>query len=95
MEWAISVLYSLIQALEMIPVAHSAAVASAMAYGQRPDYMEHGALDDMFGVLRVQRVGRKVAELSRMIKYAKEAGLELPRRKKDRAFVRSVWREKE
>jgi len=95
MEWAISVLYSLIQALEMIPVAHSAAVASAMAYGRRPDYMEHGVLDDMFGMVRTERVGRKVAELARMIKYAREAGLELPRRKKDRAFVRSVWREKE
>jgi multimeric flavodoxin WrbA len=95
MEWAISVLYSLIQALEMVPVAHAAAVASAMAYGKRPDYMEHGVLDDMFGMLRVVRVGRKVAEFARIIKYGKEAGLELPRRKKDREFTRHVWRDKE
>ena len=95
MEWAISVLYSLIQTLEMLPVAHAAAVASAMAYGRRPDFMEHGVLDDLFGMARTQRVGRKVAEIARMIKYAKEAGLELPRREKDKAFVRSVWRDKE
>jgi len=95
MEWAISVLYSLIQALEMIPVAHGAARTSTIAYGKRPDYMEHGVLDDLLGVVMVARVGRKVAELARMIKYAKEAGLELPRRRKEeKIFVRGVWREK-
>lgn len=96
MEWAISVLYSLIQTLEMIPVAHAAAVASTMAYGQRPDYLEHGVLDDLFGMVRTRRVGRKVAEIARMIKYAREAGLELPRGpKREKVFVEGVWKEKE
>ena len=96
MEWAISVIYSLIQTLEMIPVAHATAVASTIAYGRRPDFLEHGVLDDLFGMVRAHMVGRKVAEISRMIKYAREAGLELPRRpKKEKAFVRGVWRDKE
>ena len=96
MEHAIMAIESLIRASEMIPVASGSAVASTMAYGQRPDYLEHGVLDDMAGVLRARFVGRKVAEIARMIKYAKEAGLELPRRpEKEKAFVRHVWRDKE
>lgn len=96
MEWATNVLYSLIQTLEMIPVAWSTAVASARAYGQRPDFLEHGVLDDLFGMARTRHVGRRVAELARMIKYAREAGLELPRRPaKEKVFVKGVWREKE
>lgn len=96
MEWAISVIYSLIQTLEMIPVAHGTAVASTMAYGQRPDYLEHGVLDSLFGTVRAHMVGRKVAEISRMIKYAREAGLELPHRpKKEKTFIRGVWRDTE
>lgn len=96
MEWAISVLYSLIQTLEMIPVAYSTAVVSTMAYGQRAAYMEHGVLDDLYGVLGARLVGRRVAELARMIKYAKEAGLEVPRRpEREKSFVEGVWRERQ
>jgi len=96
MEWAVSVIYSLIQTLEMFPVGYSTAIASTRAYGQRPDWMEHGVLDDFFGTVRTQMVGRKVAEIARMLKYAREAGLELPRRpRKEKVFVGGVWRDKE
>lgn len=96
MEWAISVIYSLIQTLEMFPVAHATAVASKRAYGQRPDWLDNGVLDDFYGRVRSQMVGRKVAEIARMMKYAREAGLELPRRpQKEKVYVGGVWRNKD
>jgi len=59
-------------------VARDSAMASTVAFGQRPAYLEHGVLDDVQGIRRVRMVGRKVAEVARMIRYATDNGIVLP-----------------
>jgi len=59
-------------------VARDSALASTAAFGERPAYMEHGVLDDIQGIRRVRRVGFKVAEVARMIRYAIDNGIVLP-----------------
>jgi multimeric flavodoxin WrbA len=86
-------------------VARGYAVASRAAYGERPAYLEHGVLDDKAGMARVQNVATRVVEVTRMIKYAIQAGVSLPddyvrtfrganlRSDKQRVLVDGVWRE--
>lgn len=62
----------------MLPVARGWAKVSAAAFGQRPDYLEHGVLDDTAGMVRIRLVGTRVAEVAAMIKYANTAGVGLP-----------------
>jgi multimeric flavodoxin WrbA len=62
----------------MIPVGRAWAKVSTAAYGQRPQYMEHGVLDDSSGMVRVRLVGTRVAEIAQMIKYAAMAHIGLP-----------------
>lgn len=89
-----------------IYVGGAAATASTLAFGQRVQYLEHGVLDNTYGVKRVRTLGIKVVEIARMIKYAKEAGIVLPdqytltptgarlRKPEEKVFVDGVWREK-
>ena len=53
-------------------------LASTAAFGERPAYLENGVLDDVQGVRRVRLVGMKVAEVARMIRFAKDNGCVLP-----------------
>lgn len=88
-------------------VARGWAIASSAAFGQRPGYLEHGVLDDKAGMTRVRNVATKVVEISRMVKYATEAGVTLPEeytttfrgvRLKDKdkkVFTDGVWRDKD
>jgi len=88
-------------------VARGWAIASAAAFGQRPAYLEHGVLDDKFGMRRVYNVAAKVVEVTRMIKYATEAGVTLSdeylstfrgvhlKDKEKKVLVDGVWRDKE
>lgn len=88
-------------------VARGWVVASTAAFGKRPAYLEKGVLDDKMGMARVRRVALKVAEITRMIRFAKDAGVTLPdewmttfrgKRLKEQekmVFVDGVWREKE
>ncbi|MFC2052452.1 flavodoxin family protein [Chloroflexota bacterium] len=62
----------------MIPVVQGMATSSAVAFGRRAEYMEHGALDDVGGMVSVRGVGYRVAEVARMIKYATDAGIVVP-----------------
>jgi hypothetical protein len=62
----------------MIPVAQGMATSSTAALGKRAAHMEHGALDDLVGVVSVRNVGYRVAEVAKMIKYATEAGIGVP-----------------
>lgn len=62
----------------MIPVVQGMATSSAVALGKRAEYMEHGALDDVYGMVSVRGVGYRVAEVARMIKYATDAGIVVP-----------------
>lgn len=62
----------------MIPVAQGMAISSAVTLGRRAEYMEHGALDDLYGMVSVKGVGYRVAEVARMIKYATSAGIVVP-----------------
>ena len=62
----------------MIPVAQGMATSSAVALGRRAEYMEHGVLDDLYGMTSVKGVGWRVAEVARMIKYATDAGIVVP-----------------
>jgi len=62
----------------MIPVAEGMATSSAVALGKRAEYMENGVLDDRMGVKQVKNVGYRVAEVTRLIKHATEAGAGVP-----------------
>lgn len=90
----------------MIVVAKGWAIASTAAFGQRPAYLEHGVLDDKGGMRRVREVGVRVVEIAKMIKYATQAGIVLPKeymatsigarsqlRPTKKVFVEGVWRE--
>ena len=88
-------------------VARGWACASTAAFGQRPAYLEHGVLDDEAGMARVRDVAIKVVDFTRMVKYARDAGVELPeeyrrtfrgtrvREKEKKVFVDGVWRDRE
>ncbi len=75
MDRALEVIKNTVYSNGIIPVAEGAAVVSAIAIGKRAAYMEHGVLDDSHGVRVVRGVGRRVVEVARMIKCAREAGL--------------------
>lgn len=88
-------------------VARGWVTASAAAFGQRPAYLEHGVLDDKVGMARVNNVASKVVEITRMIKYATDAGVALPEEyrrtfrgvhlkdREKKVLVDGVWRDKE
>lgn len=91
----------------MIRVARGWAVTSTAAYGERPKYLKNGVRDDKAGMHRAREVGVRVAEVTRMIKYATEHGIVLPdeykttvfgghwERKREKVFIDGVWREEE
>ena len=88
-------------------VARGWAIASAAAFGQRPAYLEHGVLDDKFGMSRVYNVAAKVVEIARMIRYATDNEITLPdeyvrtfrgarvKDKEKKVLVDGVWRDRE
>jgi multimeric flavodoxin WrbA len=90
----------------MLPVAEAQTLASSRAFGQRPAYLEHGVMDDTWGMMRVREAATRTVEITRMIKYATEAGVVLPgeykrnivggkiRPPKEKVFVDGVWRER-
>ena len=63
---------------QVLPVYRGWARVSAIAFGQRPEYMEHGALDDTPGMHRIRTMAKRVVEISRKIKFADQAGVGLP-----------------
>ena len=77
LEHALDVLQGLANIGEMV-VGGASALASTAAFGERPAYLENGVLDDVQGVRRVRLVGMKVAEVARMIRFAKDNGCVLP-----------------
>lgn len=103
---AISAMKDVIWCVNMIPVAEGRAIASGRAFGQRPNYLEQGVLDDTFGILQVRQAGYRVVELARMLKYANENGITIPeefkftvtggkvRPREEKVFVDGTWREK-
>ena len=87
--------------LSLIPVAEGYVYVTTRAFGQRPEYLEHGIYDDTRGMREIRGVGVRVVEVARMIKYATEAGVVLPeeyrprrRKAEEEVFVRGVWRRK-
>jgi hypothetical protein len=89
----------------MIPVARGWAVSSTIYQGDRPQYLEHGVLDDKRGMIMAQQAGVRVVEITRMIKYATEQGIVLPdeykttvfgghwEKKRKKVYKDGVWRE--
>jgi multimeric flavodoxin WrbA len=105
MDHALTTILNYVSARSMIPVSRASALSSSAAFGQRAAYMENGVLDDTAGVARVKSAALRVVEVTRMIKYAKEAGIvtpeagtvtggRLPRKEKIR-MDDGVWREDE
>lgn len=103
---AISVMKDVVWTMNMMPVAVAKAIASSRVFGKRPEYLEHGVLDDTFGMLQTRQAGYRVVEVARMIKYAQENGIGVPdeykfvitggrvKPPKGKVFVEGVWREK-
>ena len=104
---AISVMKDVVWVLNMIPVAVAKAISSSRAFGKRPEYLEHGVLDDTFGMLQARQARYRVVEVARMIKYATENGIVIPdkykftvtsgrvRPQEEKVFIEGTWREKE
>ncbi len=86
----------------MIPVARAWAYSSTAAAGKRPEYTEHGVLDDKAGLHRVRTAAKRVVEVTRMIKYATQDGIVLSENEmgtvtgahlvKKRVFEDGVWK---
>jgi len=62
----------------MIPVFRGWAKVSKLAVGERPDYMENGALDDRAGMHRIRTMAKRVVEVTRKMKFAGDAGIGMP-----------------
>lgn len=105
MDHALTTILNYASARSMIPVSRAYALSSTAAFGQRASYMKNGVLDDKAGVARVRNAALRVVEVTRMIKYAQEAGIVTPEagtitggrlpRKEEIEMVEGVWREKE
>lgn len=106
MEHALDTMRHMLLGMHMLTVAGGWAVGTSRAYGQRPDYLEHGVLDDKWGMIQAKAVAIRVVEVSRMIKYAKQAGVILPtelqwtpvggkvKETEKKVFAGGVWRDK-
>lgn len=104
---AISVMKDIVWPMNMLPVAVARAVASGRVFGKRPDYLEHGVLDDHFGIIQARQAGYRVVEVARMIKYAAMNDITVPDHYKftvtggrvrpceEKVFTKGTWREKE
>ncbi len=75
---AITSLKVIFTANNMLPVSEGKVVTSTRVFGQRPAYLEHGVLDDTWGLKQAQAAAIKVVELARIIKFATEAGVVAP-----------------
>ena len=107
LENCIDALKNMVTAFHMLPVMEAGVRASAVAFGQRAEYLEHGALDDSWGMFRARMIGPRVVEVARIVKYATENGIVIPEQFKRTfvggrpkpseqvEFVEGVWRPKE
>ena len=105
LENCLEVMENLVYGHGVIPVARATALASGVALGRRPDYLEHGVLDDPRGMVFIQGVGERVVEVARMVKYATQNGVVAAEpislstgthlKPKKKVFVDGVWRDKE
>lgn len=107
MEHALDTMHNILGGMYILTVGVAWAIGSSKAYGQRPEYLERGVLDDKWGLIRTKAVAHRVVEVSRMIKYAREAGIILPAELQrtpvggkvtepdEKVFVDGVWREKQ
>ncbi len=77
-EMALMTLEAIAHNYLFIPVFRGWAKVSKIAFGQRPEYMEHGALDDSVGMVRIKTMAKRVVEISRKMKFADQAGVGLP-----------------
>ena len=103
LENAVEVMMNLVFGHGVIPVARATALASGVAMGRRPDYLEHGVLDDPRGMVFINNVGERVVEVARMMKYATQNGIVVPEpvsmstgtrlKPRKKVFVDGVWRE--
>jgi len=104
---AMDVIETIVKPSMQIPVAQASVIVSEVAHGKRAAYMERGGLDDAVGMQMVELAVSRVVEVTRMIKYAKEAGVGLPLEQqrmitgarvkipKKKAFVDGVWRDEQ
>ncbi len=96
LEDSLHALEGILMTWRLIRVGRAFARSSTQAMGQRPGHMDQGVLDDSWGMSRVKMLGKRVAEVTRMIKYSKDNGVTLsPISKKEKVFVDGVWRDKE
>ncbi|MGA2463237.1 MAG: flavodoxin family protein [Thermodesulfobacteriota bacterium] len=102
LENALHVMEELTYGHGMIRAARAAVQGSAVIFGERAAYLEHGVMDDKRGMRYVKIVGQRVVELAKMIKYATAMGIvpaiqynistgaTMKSGKKE--FVKGVWR---
>lgn len=105
-ERCLDALKCILYPLHMLPVMEAWVTASAVAFGERAEYLEHGALDDSRGMFRIRMIGPRVVEVARIVKYATENGVVIPEQFKrtwiggklkpseQLEFVEGVWRPK-
>ena len=104
MEHAIDVMQNVVSCFNIISVADGSALCSTRVFDQRPAYLERGVLDHSQGLAQTKLVATRVVEVSRMMKYAREAGVGLPDElqrtvvggkplaKEKQVFRKGVWR---
>jgi len=102
---AMDVIETIVKPSMQIPVAQASVIVSEVAHGKRAAYMERGGLDDAVGMQMVDVAVSRVVEVTRMIKYGRNAGVGLPVEQQrmitgarvkpanKKAFVEGVWRD--
>jgi multimeric flavodoxin WrbA len=102
---AMDVIETIVKPSMQIPVAQASVIVSEVAHGKRAAYMEHGGLADKVGMQMVDVAVSRVVEVTRMVRFAKNAGVGLPiqqqrmitggrvKPRKAKAFVQGVWRD--
>lgn len=78
----------------MIPVYRGWAKVSTAAFGQRPDYMENGALDDTSGMIRVKTMAKRVVEVTRKMKYAEINQVDFPEHRSITCGQYPLWHQR-
>lgn len=106
MEHSLDTMSYMFTGLNMIQAGKGSALGTTRAYGQRPAYLEHGVLDDKWGMIQTRAVATRVVEVTRMVKYAEENDIGIPKelrltstfgkvKERDKkVFVDNVWRDK-
>ena len=72
-----STIKKMMESWGLFPIGFGSAITSTAWKGESPRYQENGVLDDLKGNFLAQELaGRRLAKVAKMLKYARDAGMD-------------------